>query len=64
VPEVQLPPLFKILIPHPQQAGMLLIPGIAHGSMAGQAGAVVNQSMNGLDRGKLQKGHEKTPVFE
>ena len=63
VPEVQLPPLLKILIPHPQQAGMLLIPGIAHGSMAGQAGAVVNQSMNGLDRGKLQKGHEKTPVF-
>jgi hypothetical protein len=42
---------------------MLLIPGIAHGSMAGQAGAVVNQSMNGLDRGKLQKGHKKTPVF-
>ena len=64
VPEVQLPPLFKILIPHPQQAGMLLIPGIAHGSMTGQAGAVVNQSMNGLDRGKLQNGHGETPVFE
>ena len=64
VPEIQLPPLFKILIPHPQQAGMLLIPGIAHGSMAGQAGAVVNQSMNGLDRGKLQNRHEKAPGFE
>jgi hypothetical protein len=64
VPEVQIAPLLKILIPNPQQAGMLLIPGIAHGSMAGQAGAVVNQSMNGLDRGKLQNGHEKTPVLE
>ena len=63
VPEVQIAPLLKILIPHPQQTGVLLIPGIAYGSMAGQAGAVINQSMDGLDRGKLQNGHEKAPVF-
>jgi hypothetical protein len=64
VPEVQIAPLLKILIPHPEQAGVLLIPGIAHGAMAGQAGAVINQSMDGLNRGKLQNGHEKAPVFE
>ena len=63
VPEIQIAPLLKLLIPHPKETGMLLIPGIAHGSMAGQAGAVVNQSMHGLDRGKLQNGHEETPVF-
>jgi hypothetical protein len=64
MPEIQIAPLFKILIPNPQQTGVLLIPSIAHRAMAGQAGAVVNQSMDGLDRGKLQNGHEKAPVFE
>ena len=57
VPEVQIAPFFQILIPHPQQAGVLLIPGISHRTMARQAGVVVDQSMDGLDGGKLQQGH-------
>jgi hypothetical protein len=64
VPEIQVAPLLEILIPHPQQTGVLLIPGIAYGAMAGQAGAVVNQSVDGFDRGKLQNRHEKAPLFE
>ena len=57
VPEIQIAPLLEILIPHPQQAGVLLIPGIAHGTMARQAGAVVDQPMDCLDGGKLQHRH-------
>jgi hypothetical protein len=64
VPEVQIAPFFQILIPHPQQAGVLLIPGIADSAMARQAGVVVDQSMNGLNRGKLHNGHLKAPVYE
>jgi hypothetical protein len=57
MPQIQVSPRLEVVVPDPEQSSVFLVPGIADSALTRQAGTIVDQSMDGLDRRKISLGH-------